>query len=765
MKKQVKFDDNFYLITQEVNSGTVIEVQKRTNHVFVVDVSGSMSWDLPKIRTQLKNKLSNLMKEGDTISIVWFSGRNESGILKEEIEVKSLKTLSDLNDAIDKWLHPIGLTAFQKPLELVKELINRIKKNRPDSVYSMIFLTDGWNNNCDWNDVLKALKTLESDISSSTFVEYGFYADTQKLTQMASILGGEKISCNGFDDFEPVFASKISKSIRGGKKTLVDITDRFLYDFAFSVGDDGSVILYNINDKKLMVNSDVKEIHFFSANGVGGAMVADTALYAAIYVLSDKLMNDDAEKIFYALGDNFYYKMLANAFGKQKLNAFKNAIKECVADVAKRYPEGKGNVQKIDDHAYCLMNLMEDLANTEGCLFYPNHPDFEYNRIGRKRVARGENLSEADKKRLAEAKNVEEVAKITEELRLKNVELKFVNTDPNRGYPVTDLVWNEERANLSVRIRIDGKAILPANKFGINEVSTYKYNTFTLVKDGIVNVEKFPISFSDKLFELLQKKGVYTHVTSKTTDYKTLPEAHFPSIITIDLTSLPIINRGMVQTISAKGLAIQEWELLKTQANKKVYDYFRKSLFPKESKTFIDMLSLTMGADKAVECAAWLKEIGITDYNGFAPLTDTEESTDFYMSVNLATKIKGLSSLPKVEDVIAKLKDGKALKISEFVMADAIRDYQAVTESALYKTLSEVQQKETLKTYLITKSDELNKIRRKALQEIAQIKFALILSKKWFKEFKTFDENTIDLTLDKQPLNFVFDLSEKEVKI
>jgi hypothetical protein len=757
MKRNVKFDDNYYLITQEVNSTVTVEVAKKTNHVFVVDVSGSMSWELPKIRTQLKNKLSNLMKEGDTISIVWFSGSRAAGILKEEIEVKSLKTLSDLNDAIDKWLHPIGLTAFLKPLELVKELIGRIRKNRPDSVFSMIFLTDGYNNDCPWNEVTKTLKSLENDISSSTFVEYGFYADTQKLTQMASILGGEKISCNGFDDFEPVFAGKISKSVRGGKKTLVDITDRFLYDFAFSVGDDGSVILYNINDKKIMVNSDVKEIHFFSANGVGGAMVADTALYAAIYVLSDKLMNDDAEKIFYALGDNFYYKMLANAFGKQKLNAFKNAIKECVADVAKRYPEGKGNVQKIDDYAYCLMNLMEDLANTEGCLFYAGHPDFEYNRIGRKRVARGENLSEADKQRLAEAKNVDEVAKITEELRLKNVELKFVNTNPNRGYPVTDLVWNEERANLSVRIHIDGTVELPANKFNLKDVSTYKYNTFTLVKDGIVNVENFPISYSAELVQKLYSKGVKVKIVTETTD--------FPAIMVIDLTSLPIINRGMVQTISAKGLAIQEWELLKTQANKKVYDYYRKSLFPKESKSFIDMLSLTLGADKAVECAAWLKEIGITDYNGFAPLVDLEESTDFYMSVNLATKIKGLSSLPKVEDVIAKLKDGKALKVSEFVMADAIRDYQAVTESALYKTLPEAQQKETLKTYLITKSDELNKIRRKALQEIAQIKFALILSKKWFKEFKTFDENTIDLTLDKQSLNFVFDLSEKEVKI
>ena len=140
MKQHVKFDENFCLVSQGINADTVVEVQKRTNHVFVVDVSGSMSWELPKIRTQLKNKLSNLMKEGDTISIVWFSGRNESGILKEEIEVKSLKTLSDLNDAIDKWLHPIGLTAFQKPLELVKELIGRVRKNRPDSVFSMIFL-------------------------------------------------------------------------------------------------------------------------------------------------------------------------------------------------------------------------------------------------------------------------------------------------------------------------------------------------------------------------------------------------------------------------------------------------------------------------------------------------------------------------------------------------------------------------------------------------------------------------------------------------
>jgi hypothetical protein len=759
MKKNVKFDENYYLISQEANSTVTVEVAKKTNHIFVVDVSGSMSWELPKIRTQLKNKLSNIMKEGDTITIVWFSGSRDAGILKEEVEVKSLKTLSDLHDAIDKWLRPVGLTAFLKPLELVKEVIGRIRKNRPDSVFSMIFLTDGCNNDCPWNEVIKTLKGLEAEIASSTFVEYGYYADSRALTQMASVLGGEKISCDGFDDFEPMFDAKISSSVYGGKKIVVNITDKYLYDFAYSVGKDGSVLLYNIQDNKIMVGSDVKEVHFFSPIAVGTAdapllnnvvpQEQVAKLYAAVYVLSDKLMNDDAEKVFYALGDNHFYKMLVNAFGKQKLNSFKAAIKECVADVSKRFPLGIGAIQKVPDDAYCLMNLIEDLGNVEGCLFYKGHPDFNYNLIGRKRVARGENLSEADKKRLAEAKNVEEISKITEELKQKNVEIKFVDSDPERGYPLTDLVWNEKRANLSVRIYIEGEAIVPENKFGIEKVASFRYKTYTLIKDGIVNIKKLPVSYSVEVLNLLKAHDVKFVVTDNGVTNQ--------NAIVIDLTSIPLINRGMVKAISAKGLGIQEWELQKLQADKKVYDYYRKSLFPKESKSFVELLGQ--------EAADWLKTIGITDYNGFAPLTDAEESTDFYMSVNLETKIKGFSSLPKVEDVIAKLKSGAPLKPSEAIMSDAVKKYQAQLESEMYQSLNEEQQKGVLKTYLITKSDILNKKRKKALQEIAQIKFSLILSKKWFTEFKTFDENKLSLKLDGQDLEFTFDLSEKEEKI
>lgn len=756
MKKHVKLGENYFLITQNVaNVAITQEVTKNINHIVVIDVSCSMSHDLPEIRKNLKNKISTLVNENDTITIIWFSGKNDAGILKEEVHVNSLKQLNDLNDAIDRFLKPIGMTAFAKPLELANDVIERIHVNNPNSIFSLIFMSDGYNNDVPWESVISALKQLSSKLSSSTVVEYGFYADSRRLTEMSGLLGGEKIGCDGFEDYDVVIGKSLNKTLSGGKKTLVDITDNYLYDFAFSVSN-GSVLLYNIVDGKIMVGGDVNEIYFFSPNAIGidaGTNATDTALYAGIYVLADKLMNDDAEKIFYALGDNYYYRMLANAFGKQKLNAFKTAIKDCVVDVAKRFPDGgKAKIQKVDDNAYCLMNLIEDLGNLNSCEFYPGHPEFQYNRIGRKKIAIGSTLTDSDKQRLAEAKNVNEANQILKELEEKKVDIEFVDINPNKGYSITDLVWNEKRANLSIRIYIEGEVILPKNKYNIERVTSFKYNTFTIIKDCIVNVEKLPVSYSDELKAILDKNDV-KYEFSLNNDANSL----LINTIVIDLTSLPIVNKGMVKAVSANELAKREWELIKLQGEKKVYDYYKKSLFPKTSKSYVEMLGQ--------EAADWLKEIGITDFNGFAPKVTSAEATDFYMSVNLETKIKGLSSIPKVEDALAKIKDGKALKLNEWVMEDAIKKYLAQLDSDMYKSLSEEQQKEVLKTYLETKSATLNKEKRRVMQEIAQIKFSLILSKKWFTEFKSFDENKLSLKLDGQNLEFTFDLSEKEEKI
>ena len=761
--KNVKLTENYYLITHELKTDAqIIEAPKSVNHLVIIDVSGSMYNDLPEIRRNLKNKISNMVKPEDTISIIWFSGNNQAGVLKEAVKVSSLTQLNDLNEAIDRWLKPIGLTAFAKPLELASEIIERIRLKDSESTFSLVFMSDGWNNSCSWDSVINTLNKIAPNLAFSTIVEYGFYADSSKLTEMSGILGGEKISCDGFEDYDVVLNQSLSKNIKGGKKIVVEISENYLHDFAFSVTD-GSVLLYNVVDGKILVGSDVKEIHFFSPKAIGIEIPRDlkinvpstsnTALYAAIYVLSDKLLNDDAEKVFYALGDQYYYAMLANAFGKQKLNAFKTAIKDCVTDTSKRFPDGQSTIQKVPDDAYCLMNLIEDLGSTEGCLFYPNHSDFVYNRIGRKKISAATVLTETEKKRISEAKNLDEINDITKELAKNKVDIKFVNSNPNRGYFLTDLVWNESRANLSVRIYIEGEAVLPENKFKIDKVASFKYNTFTLVKDGIVNVHKLPVSYSDELRNLLSQNGVEFKLQGSVIPPNGLGDMR----LVIDLTSLPIVNKKMVKAVSAMELAKQQWELKKLQGDKKVYDYYKKQLFPKTSKSFVELLGQ--------EASDWLKEVGVTDYNGFAPKVMSVEAIDFYMSVVLNTKIKGLSSLPKVEDVMKKIESGAVLKLNEYVMADAIKKYQAQLVSDIYLSLGVEQQKGVLKTYLETKSGILNKQRRKVLQEIAQIKFSLILSKKWFTEFKSFDENQLAVNFDGQDLNFTFALGEKEEKI
>lgn len=756
MRKHVKLDEKYYLITQEVNTTTVAEVAKNVNHLIVVDVSGSMYYDLPIICKNLKNKISSLVRENDTVSIVWFSGKNEAGILKEEVQVNSLKQLNDLNNAIDRFLKPIGLTAFAKPLELVNDIIERISGNEPNGTFSLIFMSDGYNNDVPWQEVVEKINKISPKLSSSVIVEYGFYADSKRLTEMSSILGGEKINCDSFDEYDTVIANNFTKKLTSNKKNIIEIDDNHKYDFAYSVDSDGSILLYNIQDNKITIGSDINKIHYFSIKNEGDEdKDQHTALYAGIYVLADKILNDDAEKLFYALGDNYHYKMLINAFGKQKLNSFKSAVKECVIDINKRFPKGIETIKPISDNTYCLINLIEDLGGLNNCLFYPNHSDFNYNRIGRKKISRGSELSNDDKKRLSEATNIKEATKILDELNEKNIDIEFIKTNPNKGYPLTDLVWNEKRANLSVKIRIEGEVILPKNKYHIKKIDSFKYKTFTIIKDGILNIDKLPVLYSDELINILIKNNV-KHVVDE--EYNALTSGdNYGKTIIIDLSSLPIINRLMVKSISANDLAKQEWELKKIQGDKKVYDYYRKQLFPKESKSFIDRYG--------EECTNWLKEIGITDYNGFAPKSDFEESTDFYMSVNLITKIKGLSSLPKVDDVVAKLKDNKPLKLNEWVMSDAIIRFKQQQETDIYQSLSDEQKLGVLETYLKTKSEILNKKKRKIMQNIAQIKFSLILSKKWFTEFKSFNENQLTLKLDEHNIQFIFDLSEKEVKI
>ena len=94
---------------------------------------------------------------------------------------------------------------------------------------------------------------------------------------------------------------------------------------------------------------------------------------------------DEADYLFQKLGDKHLYNVFVNAYGKQKLMDFKSLVKECVTDKDKRFIEGYADSLVVDEDAYCVMNMIDDLTADDSAQFFPYHNDFNYKRIGAKR--------------------------------------------------------------------------------------------------------------------------------------------------------------------------------------------------------------------------------------------------------------------------------------------------------------------------------------------------------------------------------------------
>jgi Mg-chelatase subunit ChlD len=757
----IKFNESFFLHVKEIAPADKAKkpASVPTNFIFIVDVSGSMSGEIDLIRKQLKNKLPNLIKEGDTITIIWFSGHSDSGILKEEIEVKSLKNLQEVNNAIDKFLRPIGATAFQPPLELSLESIKRIKKNRPDSVFSLIFLTDGYNNDCSWDSVITSLKKLDGELAASTFVEYGYYADSRRISEMAELVGGEKVEAQRFDDYDVILENKLQKTYTSSKKIVIDAPANRRYEFAFTADGD-EIILYSVNDGQVQVPANTKELLFFTTKSQGKFIEAEQLattqtegqklLYASLYVLSDKLQTESVEEVFKVLGDKHLYTIFTNAFGKEKLMAFKTLVKEAINNNAKRFVTGRATNLVADENAYCVMNFINDLTGDDDALLYPGHEDFNYKRIGAKKVQSAGLLTEEQKEQLATTNNVNDLKALV--AGINTTDLKFEFNDKNKGYAISNLVWASDRANLSVNLTIDGYINLPENKFNISRVQTHVYRNYTIIKDGILNMQRLPISMSETTFNKFKTYALVTGTYS--------PD----QIYVVDFSSLPVVNKKMVKNISAKVLAEKEYELLQLKALEKVYKYYEAEHFPKVSKGIVEKYG--------AEAEVWLRELGITD-GGFSPKVISEKGKDVYMAVELNTKISLHSTIPTVEKVLNRIdevndvknKKPKPLNPVEELMKIAVDDYKTQTSTPIYLALDETTKTKALETWLNNAKMSVRKKRRALLQEIAQIKFSLILSKKWFIELPSFEVDTLNHNINGKELTFKFEMVEKEVAV
>ena len=424
---QHKISDQLYLVHQPIAQTAPVPVDVPTNHVVVIDCSGSMSGDLPKIREQLKKKLPKMLREKDTISIVWFSSRGEFGTLLEAEPVATLTDLITVNAAIDRWLRPISMTGFVDPLNEVVSVVGRISSKSPHTSFSLFFMSDGYDNQNSHKAILEAVESVSGVVSSSTFVEYGYYADRNLLTQMAECAGGTLIFAQDFDQYAPSLESALQKRGLSAPRVRLEIKGKPVNGFVFSTADQ-CLTAYTVTNGEVLAPANLSSVSYISETSVtsvdsGSREKSLPSAYAALALYAQRMKSAVVFPILKYLGDVRLINAFSTCFGKQRYSEFVETVKSAVFNPAERLLEGFDPSRIPPDDAFTVLDMLRILSKDDGNRILIDDPAFKYSRIGRSKIDANEVLTKDELEqvnaltvRLAGEKSVKKIKEINDQI-------------------------------------------------------------------------------------------------------------------------------------------------------------------------------------------------------------------------------------------------------------------------------------------------------------------------------------------------------------
>jgi hypothetical protein len=718
-----------------------------------------MSSDLVPLRAALKAKLPSLVKEGDTISIVWFSGRGEFGPLLEGETVTTLKDLARVNGLIDRWLQPQGLTGFKEPIAAVGELMDRIaKKNRHG--FSLFFMSDGMDNQWGREDVLATLARVAPRILSTTIVEYGYYADRPMLAAMAERAGGQLIHADAFDRYEPAFEHALSKQVVDATRVSVAGPLDAVGGIVFELPGDGAIVAHAVIDGQVLVAGDARCLWWLSpapsktaSAPPAGPVEGPDAAYAALSLFAVRMRPDVVFPLLRSTGDVRFIRMFANCFGKQAYSAFMEAARLAAYDPNLRLAEGRDPSLVPAEDAFTVLDVLRVLSEDGSARILLDDPSFRYSRITRKRVDADENLGAEERSRVDElsaqmrgessaAKLRELQAQIDEILDTKREALRFTADPQPDGVEISSLTMNEVSPNISILVRRTGTVDLTPRAREVPEAlrghldggkfPTFIFRNYAVVAHGIANIARLPVRISAETRTVLTKAGVQLQDVGGAT--------------CVDLSGLPILNRRMVKTVTLRQAAELAYELVRLRAAQKVY---------KEcAKAYDDGAAVAFTAKYGAGAAAWLEEQGITEGGGFNPRRVQARTQDFILGRELVVKVKGYGTLPPVAKVKEKITGGSKLNGPESLMKAALDEVDAFLRGSPAKLHRD---------WVLGKTKANGAQVRATSHRMSQIAFSLVVGQVWFSDMPTLDDATTSLRVDGVDVSVTAEL--REVKI
>lgn len=724
--RYIEINKDLFLVEQEIVKKTtkIANIQKSLNHIFIYDRSGSMYGVLDTLIKDLKARLRTVPL-GDTVTIGWFSSPGEFRFPLKGLKVSSKEDFNNIDKVLDANAHTLGSTCFSEILDDVKDVIKDLKPL--GNGFALAFLTDGYPTVYPYDRELKAIHSavaaVSGEITSSLLVGYGNYYNKELMADMAERFGGSLIHSSDLATFPVAYQKFLENSRTSEPKMLVELFALPHDGGAVFSLNDGAVNLYAVENGEVafsptknttdrvyvLTNKKPKGATEVELSKVGEETMTKAA-YAAAYVLTQRTKTDLALDVLATIGDVALVERVNNAFTNAEYGAVEQGVLEAIGSENKRFTSGRkvGCLPKPD--AFCLLDALDLLMNDDEAEFQPYHDEFVYNKIG--------------------------VGSKT-----KDGYPKF-EADKESRVPMVDLKWNDTKLNLSILARINGTIDLPAKSTegtkrpsGLDKTfATNVFRNFTVVKDGFLNVTTLPVSMSKTSYEKFLAEGVIDAEHNR----------HYKGrVYTLHLDRIPVINRVIADgKTSAKTLCTKSMDEMAFMANLKVLKAAREEIEPKEERG--------LGLNLTPEQEAFLKEVGV-GRSGFSPPVEKLEATDFYMAKEFEVKIKGCSSLPKIDEVKTKVAAKKTLTVSQELVAAGLRELETLVKFASGKK----DRLSLIDTTIAAQKEKLAVVRG----DIQRTKFAVILAKKWFDEFTSREDNKLTIAGNE------FTIGVREVKV
>lgn len=660
MKTQIKFGSVWLVEHPSVPLPVPGDKPLVRHHILILDRSASMT-DLASVVGHACQLIDRIPRD-DYVSVGYFSGPSEY----EFALLASPNSSPEANkQALQPLSRPLSTTCFSRILENLRSVISIA--GRKCNLHTLLFVTDGdpvvdWGEKEEYRRCIMALREVKNLLASADFIGCGQHYNRDLLASAASACGGSLFHASTIEAYLRCATDAFSLALEAEPRRPIKVRQK------------EEIIRFGLVGAKVILLDDFETVYLpgnarlFSLSAVqdDAQQIFDydeTSAYAASLAALQAGRGDLALEIMSHLGDIRLCNLLSQAYSLDDVGRSEAELRDALVYSERRFLGGWkiGYTPKAD--AFCVLDLVELLASSQNNKLLPAHPAFLY-----KSRQWGKGL--------------------------------FVPDEDSAAPFLTGLRWSDDRLNLNILARITGRVFL--GKDGL-EVGLDKYwpafvwRTYTLIRDGELNVSVLPVQVDADTFVSLQRNGLID------ARYGYVPEA----VHLIHLTH-PLMNRATAENLNVKVAARLAVRKIHNMFRLEALNFLREKFFPPEERPTVTVTD---------EQAEVLVGAGIDPKTGvYRGNQSRRQPDDSYLAKVLTFTVEGFENIPSAEAVWSRT---GALTANEARLAGTFDEFRQVLpqhqESWLQEEMESVQA---------------------GLQDtnfrLARVRFAVLAGHRWF---------------------------------